>query len=95
MYEWLLLRLLMLAILVGGGVLFALAATVVERWRERRARAPSARPGEAIVSKHCGNLTELDRLREQHLPAGSARGNFGQKYRVDLAHSTSLRTAAH
>jgi len=94
MNDWLLIRLLMLAILVGGGVLFALAATAVERWRERR-RARSDHPaGEAAVAKYCGNLTDLDRLPERRPPAGGGRGNSAAKYRSELTRITALRTSA-
>ena len=65
MYEWLFLRLLMLGAMVGGGVVLALAGTALDKWRARRAAVNCTRESDANTAKHCGNLTEFDRLREQ------------------------------
>ena len=73
MYEWLFLRLLMLGAMVGGGVVLALAGTALDKWRARRAAVNCTRESDANTAKHCGNLTEFDRLREQLRHPLSAR----------------------
>ena len=57
MHEWLLLRLSVLGIMVGSGVLYGLAGRALDRWRERRARARSAREAEAVAAEYRVDLT--------------------------------------
>jgi hypothetical protein len=91
MYEWVLLRIVIISLLLIGGLLFALAATAFDRWRKRRAGASGARESADSVAKHCGNLTEFDRWRMRR--ARSFNGPVGNdpaaKARGELTHVTT------
>ena len=75
MYEWLLVRFAMLAIMVGGGMLLALAGGAFDRWRERRARVSSARQDEVLAAEYRANPTRIDRLQERPVRASGGRGS--------------------
>jgi len=96
MNESLLLRLLILGALVGGGVLFALAGMAFDRWRERRARARSARQNAIAAAKYPANLTHLYRWRERraHLSSPRERGAIERRYAGGLTNVTTPRSSA-
>ena len=73
MYEWLLVRFAILAMMVGGGVLLAFVGGALDRWRERRVRARSARQDEVLAAEYGANLTRIDTGRGAR--GGSARGS--------------------
>src|SRR5262245_36366988 len=75
MYEWLLLRFAMLGVLVGGGALLALAGSAFDRWRERRARAGSARQDEVLAAEYRVNLAQIGRWRARPARGSGARGS--------------------
>jgi len=94
MNEWLLVRFLILGVLVGGGVLFALAGIAFDRWRERRAHASGTRMDRAVAAKYPANLTHLYRWRERRAHAGGARqgGASSAKNRTRLTQITAPRS---
>lgn len=96
MNEWLLLRLLIFGVLVGGGVLFALAGIAFDKWRERRARKSAAREGGVVTAQYPANLTHLYRRRERGPSARTARkgGVSPAEYRDSLTHVSGPRSSA-
>jgi len=92
MYEWLVVRLAMLGILVGGGLLLALAGNALDGWRARRARARSARQDEVLAAEYRVNPTQIDRWRERPVRGNGARDR-GAASASDRAHLTCITAA--
>ena len=74
MYEWVLLRVVMLGAILGGGILFALAATALARWRERRALARDAGQREVLAAEYRAGPVGIDTWQERHVPVRGMRG---------------------
>ena len=74
MYEWVLLRVVMLGAILGGGILFALAATAFGRWRARRALARDASQREVLAAEYRAGPVGIDRRREGQLSVRAIRG---------------------
>ena len=74
MYEWVLLRVVMLGAILGGGILFALAATALARWRERRALARDAGQREVLAAEYRTSPVGIARSRERQVPVRAIRG---------------------
>jgi hypothetical protein len=94
MDEWLLVRVAMLGILVGGGVLLALAGNAFDRWRERRACASSARQNEVLAAEYRVNPTQIERWREGPVRGVRGSGVAAANHRANLTHITALRSPA-
>ena len=96
MYEWLVVRFAMLGILVGGGMLLALAGSALDRWRERRGRARSTRQDEVLAAEYRVNPTQSDRWREPPVRGSGARdsGAASANNRAHLTCITAARSSA-
>ena len=93
MYEWVLLRILIIGLLLAGGLLFALGGSAFDRWRKRRSGASSGRESADSVAKHCGNLAEVDRSRMRRARSfnGHAKSEpVAAKSRAELTHIMPL-----
>jgi hypothetical protein len=64
----------MLGVILGGGILFALAGTAFGRWRERRALDRSARQREVVAAEYRAGPAGIDRWQERQVPVRAPRG---------------------
>ena len=99
MHEWLLLRFVMFGALVAGGVLFAYATKALDKWRERRARARSARQDEVLAAEYRAAPTQIDgsQGRVARARGGREGGDLDAKFRTglsDINRATVCRAAA-